>query len=189
MSRTPQVAELAAFDGTYLRGADGVWRYAVTGRPVPGARDLTLSQFFDFPVRGRWRLIPRRVAASDPALAWCLEKSRDDVEVIEVPEKEWMARASAVVGIDAPELQPERLLTITHVAGLAGLAEMSIRRYIVPDRMSMPAPTVYVGATPCWVRPVIEHWLATRPGRGRPDPGRGPEIDRSPVSAGTTGSG
>jgi hypothetical protein len=152
---------------SYRRDPDGVWRYDATGAPVPGARDLTLAGVYDFPVRNRRVQVPVRVAESDPALSWCLERARNGT--IEVPLSRWTQQAELPIGIDAPELHPDRLMTIEQVAILAGLEEMSIRRYLVADRPgAIPEPPIRIGATPCWPRPIIEHWLATRPRRGRP---------------------
>jgi hypothetical protein len=33
-------------------------------------------------------------------------------------------------------------------------------------RRRMPEPVTRIGNSPIWTRPVIHHWLATRPGQG-----------------------
>lgn len=78
----------------------------------------------------------------------------------------WDEQARMSIGMLAPELHPDALLTINDVAALAGVAAASIVRY--RQRGAVPEPQGHIGRSPWWTRPVIDHWLATRPGHGRP---------------------
>ena len=40
------------------------------------------------------------------------------------------------------------------------------RRNRTPKPGDLPAADTYLGGSPCWRRQTIEHWIATRPGRG-----------------------
>jgi predicted DNA-binding transcriptional regulator AlpA len=161
---------LSAFDDTYQRDDEGIWRYTITGQPVPGARDLTLANLYRFPVENNRIQVPAHLAATDPALSWCLNPHRSsDDGPLTVTVKEWDRRAAQPLGIDAPELHPSRLITIAQVASLAGVEEASIHRYLL--RGAIPQPPIRVGYSPCWPRPIIDHWLETRRTSGRRQPG------------------
>ena len=69
-----------------------------------------------------------------------------------------------VVGIDAPELRVDVVLTIGDVAELAGVSPATITAY--RRRGGFPEPQAVLARTPVWSRPVVEHWLASRPGNG-----------------------
>lgn len=69
-----------------------------------------------------------------------------------------------VVGMDAPELQVDVVLTIGDVAALVGVSPATITAY--RRRGGFPEPQAVLGRTPVWSRPVVEHWMASRPGNG-----------------------
>jgi hypothetical protein len=54
----------------YLRDRRGTWRYAATGRAVPGARDLTLRALHRFAVRQGRVLVPVDLVRTEAELAW-----------------------------------------------------------------------------------------------------------------------
>jgi predicted DNA-binding transcriptional regulator AlpA len=158
----------------YLRDRRGTWRYASSGRSVPGARDVTLRALHRFPSRRGKVLVPLRLAKTEPELAWCLvfvagglttrvDGTRFET-VVEVPAGEWAARADVPVGLYAPELDPTRLLDAAATADLCRVSRATIASYL--SRGAMPPPAAYYGGSPVWSRPVIHQWLATRPGQG-----------------------
>jgi len=69
-----------------------------------------------------------------------------------------------VVGLDAPELHVRAMLTIADIADVTGVAPDTIAAYRY--RGYLPEPQAVIGRTPVWSRPIIRHWLETRPGNG-----------------------
>jgi hypothetical protein len=76
----------------------------------------------------------------------------------------WDAVRTRPLGIDAPELSLDRLVDTAGVAQVARTTPSTIRALV--SRHLLPPPQRRVGRTPLWSLPVIEHWLATRPGQG-----------------------
>jgi predicted DNA-binding transcriptional regulator AlpA len=157
----------------YVRDRRGTWRYAATGRAVPGARDLTLRSLYRFPIRRDAVNVPADLACSEPALAWTLSwkhtlttamHDRRVVSVLRIPLGEWERRADIPIGLWAPELNATRLLGVGDVARLVGVTPATITAYLARGRM--PAPATRIGNSPVWSRPVIQQWLASRPGQG-----------------------
>lgn len=64
----------------------------------------------------------------------------------------------------APEVQPDALLTTEQVAELARVKPESLRSMI--SRGEGPAAVFKFGNQPVWSRPIIDHWMASRPRRG-----------------------
>lgn len=157
----------------YVRDRRGTWRYAATGRAVPGARDLTLRSLHRFPTQRGHVLVPVDLVRTEAELAWCLAwKDRLTTRlaggrmttVLPVPVGEWERRADIPFGLWAPELTATRLVGINDVARLAGVSPATITAYL--SRRRMPGPVRRIGHTPVWSRPVITEWLAGRPGQG-----------------------
>lgn len=162
----------------YVRDRRGTWRYAATGRAVPGARDLTLRALHRFVVHRGRVLVPVDLVCSEAELAWSLAwkhtvtatvRGGQVVSVVRVPVGEWERRADVPFGLWAPELAPTRLLAVGDVARLAGVSAATVSAYLCRGRM--PAPVARLGTSPVWSRPVISQWLAGRPGQGT-RPGR-----------------
>jgi hypothetical protein len=166
------VAVVREGGAAYERGADGSWRAAADGEPVPGAGDLTLADLFD-PERTELdgvpvRLVPRAWASRRPdhPLAWTFEHADlGGRGPIPVPAAEWEARADQVVAMAAPVLHPWNLVGTDGVAAMLGVNEATVRAYLA--RRQMPDPLVRIGRTPVWSRHQIESWQATR-ARARP---------------------
>jgi predicted DNA-binding transcriptional regulator AlpA len=169
------VADLPALNVPgYVRDRRGTWRYAATGRAVPGARDLTLRSLHRFPVGQGQVQVPVDLVRSEAELGWCMGwkhtlttrlHGRRSLAVLRVPVGEWERRADVPFGLWAPELTASRLLGIGDVARLAGVSPATITAYL--SRRRMPEPVMRLGNTPVWSRPVIRQWLAARPGQGR----------------------
>ena len=169
----------------YVRDRRGTWRYRATGGAVPGARDLTLRWLYRFPVSRSSVLVPVDQARKEEELAWCLSWKQTlttalldgRIEtVVRVPVGEWERRADIPIGLWAPELTATRLLGIGDVARLAGVSPTTITAYLARGRM--PAPVSRIGNSPLWSRPIIQQWLASRPGQGV----RGPKAVASAVA-------
>lgn len=157
----------------YVRDRRGTWRYAATGQAVPGARDLTLRSLYRFPV-GRGHVhVPVELVRSESELGWCMAWRQTlstalhggrVVTVLRIPVGEWERRADIPIGLWAPELTASRLLGIAQVAHLAGVSSATITAYLA--RRRVPVPVTRIGNSPVWSRPIIDEWLATRPGQG-----------------------
>lgn len=154
------------FDGSgnYRRDPDGTWRYTADGSPVPGARDLLLSEAYaPEPDGAGHRVVPRawlRLRPGHP-LAWVHEYTAvGERGPVLVPEAEWRGRAATVIGMQAPELHPAHLLGVDEVAAVAGIAPVTVRAYL--HRRQMPPPVARIAGSPVWSRPVVERWASTR---------------------------
>jgi predicted DNA-binding transcriptional regulator AlpA len=168
------VADLPAADVPgYLRDRRGTWRYSATGQAVPAARDLTLRWLYRFPVRRSHVLVPLDQVRTEAELGWCMTWkhtlttslwSGRSVSVVQVPVGEWERRADIPIGLWAPELTVARLLGIGDVARIAGVTPATITAYLA--RRRMPPPVSRIADSPVWSRPVIRHWMASRPGQG-----------------------
>src|SRR5438876_3524970 len=128
----------------YVRDRRGTWRYAATGRAVPGARDLTLRALHRFAVHRAQLLVPVDLVRTEAELAWCLAwkhtlttSLRDGhlQSVVRVPAGEWERRADVPFGLWAPELAPTRLLAVGEVARLVGVSAATITAYLCRGRM------------------------------------------------------
>lgn len=118
--------ESAKINGVqFVRDPEGVWRFAETGIPVPGARDVTLTERFDPKLIVRSDGEVERVVVSGASievggdlLDWCLEEGSlvlDGDRLIEVlvPYPEWQKRDRIPGELIVPELhgtEPEREL-------------------------------------------------------------------------------
>lgn len=155
----------AACNDTYVRDAQGVWRYP-WGAPVPGARDLTLSELF----------------VTDPEASTHELASR--VRQLTLDEERWLSgepvpldrllllrrgskpphAGDLILGIQAPELYLQAMMTVNDIAVDASVSKATIDSYRY--RGYLPEPQVVCGRTPLWARPIVHHWLARRPGCG-----------------------
>lgn len=143
---------------TYERDEFGVWRYR-WGDPVPGARDLTLADLLA--IHTSDIAATRELGRAE--LEW-LAGERDDIGEVLVQQHGDRAPTTGdlVVGMAAPELHVQLMLTVADVAELAHVSKATIDSY--RSRGTLPEPQVQRGRTPLWSRPVIKRWLATRPG-------------------------
>ena len=164
----------------YTRDRRGRWRYEATGSPVPGARDTTLAGLYHFATDGDAVLVPLDLVRTTDELAWCARTKVGERAVLvdgraqvvcEIPSAQWTARCYAPLGLDAPELAPDRLLDLAGVARLAGVtyptaASYFSRRERAPVQHRFPEPVARFVGTPVWSAPIVRAWLAARPGQG-----------------------
>jgi hypothetical protein len=157
--------ELRYCNGTYLRDADGVWRYP-WGDPVPGAVDLTLADLLAIDHRADDHSSPAPMRpVSREELDWLTgqQESLQNVLVRRSGRRSPDA-GDLIVGMSAPELQIMTMLTVADIAKLASVSKATIDSYRY--RGYLPAPQAVRGRTPLWARPIIQRWLQTRPGCG-----------------------
>lgn len=145
--------------GVYERTSDGEWLYP-WGDLVPGARDLTVRDVL------RLGLVHDGSGTSRDELT---DGLRNDTLADHHPpgaDVDWDADGALdrVVGLDAPELHVRAMLTIADIADMTGVAPDTIAAYRY--RGYLPEPQAVIGRTPVWSRPIIRHWLETRPGNG-----------------------
>ncbi len=179
-------------NGTYAR-IDGVWRYP-WGEEVAGATDLTLGDLIRIDIDSQcdcaaavsaFRPLTdaeRRWLSGDPSVG-------DEVLIRRRPGYRPHA-GDLIIGLLAPELHPLAMLTVGEIAEAAEVSKATIDSYRY--RGYLPEPQAACGRTPLWARPIVRHWLATRPGPGwRTDIyANEPRADDvCPVEAGSSGSG
>lgn len=145
--------------GVYERTPDGEWLYP-WGEPVPGARDITVGDVLRLGLAHD---------GTDLTRAGLNRELRDDTIVDHYPEDATLDLSSAesingVVGMDAPELHVRAMLTIADIAEMVGVEPDTIAAYRY--RGYLPEPQAVIGRTPVWARPIVRHWLDTRPGNG-----------------------
>jgi hypothetical protein len=171
---------------TYERDEFGVWRYA-WGDPVPGARDLTLADLLA--IHTSDSAATRELGRAE--LEW-LAGEREDVGEVLIQQRGDRSPTTGdlVVGMSAPELHVQLMLTVADVAELAHVSKATIDSY--RSRGTLPPPQVQRGRTPLWSRPIVARWLVTRPGaaaeaarreglaarRARPDGQRRVDLER-----------
>jgi hypothetical protein len=145
-------------NGTYHRAPDGVWTY-FWGDPVPGAQDLTLHQALAQRLLQGGDLEQQHLTKDEWEWATGLGGMSHPVVV-----SDGDGRREVVVGMVAPELNVLYMLTVAEVADLASVSKATIDSYRY--RGYLPEPQIVKGRTPLWSRPVIRHWLLSRPGSG-----------------------
>lgn len=104
----------------YKRDHDGVWRYSNTWIPVPGARDLTLTEHFEPKVIMSAKNEIERVVVSGESirespelLGWCAEVgtsmtgSDGELDEVFVPYAKWQERDRVPGALVAPEHSPK----------------------------------------------------------------------------------
>ena len=146
--------------GVYRRTREGQWVYP-WGEPVPGARDLTVGDVLRL---GLVEADGEDGQGDDTAM----ERLRDDMMVDhaagDLPGTRNGPDTERVVGMEAPELHVRAMLTISDIAEMVGVAPDTIAAYRY--RGYLPEPQAVIGSTPVWSRPIVRHWLQTRPGNG-----------------------
>ncbi len=155
---------LRCCNSTYVR-ADDVWRYP-WGAEVPGAVDLTIGDLLvledgDERIGGLCGFRPLR----DAEERWLAGEPVEPHEL--AVRRRGGLRPHAgdlVVGMMAPELHVQVMMTVEDVADATGVSKATIDTYRY--RRELPQPQVIRGRTPLWARPIIRQWLRTRPGSG-----------------------
>lgn len=172
-----------AGNGHYWRDREGVWRYTISGEPVPGARPRRIFDAeHDYPrltIEGvqyvsvpRWRLdvypelLP--ICAADGVLAE--ESGAAELCRLLVPEALWPTAEDPAGGMWAPELAPDQLLDARAVAKFMDYASVEVVRVRLAEGV-LPAPVVRLHTGPgrpkglprrapttWWTRPVLEQW-------------------------------
>lgn len=113
--------ESATVDGVhYARDQKGIWRYADTWIPVPGARDLKLSERFETKeVISRTGDIERVIVSGDDIrespelLEWCLDEGEPvygpggEIKEVFVAYEVWVAKDRVPGELVAPEHSPD----------------------------------------------------------------------------------
>lgn len=151
-------------NGTYAR-VDGVWRYP-WGDDVPGATDLTLGDLIRLDGHGDCVEMLRTFRPlSEAERRWL---SGDDSVVDQVMFRRRPGyrphAGDLIISLMAPELHPLALLTVAEIAEAAEVSKATIDSYRY--RGYLPEPQAARGRTPLWARPIVRHWLETRPGPG-----------------------
>lgn len=145
--------------GVYHRTSDGIWLYP-WGDPVPGARDVTVRDLL------RLGLVHDD---SDLTMGHLTDSLCDDELVgrdTVADGVDWEAEEGLdrIVGLYAPELHVRAMLTMGDIADMIDVEPDTVAAYRY--RGYLPEPQAVIGRTPVWSRPIVRHWLQTRPGNG-----------------------
>jgi hypothetical protein len=153
----------------YRRDRRGTWRYELGGDAVPGARDITLDSLWPFGRRSPV-VVPDAAVRVAPELGWCrrcgdaddaVQRGGTAVLVWVVDELDWDERAEWPLGLDAPELAPQRLVDVDGLATALSVAPSTVTSYLA--RGQLPAPQARIGGRPAWSRAVLSRWWMRRP--------------------------
>lgn len=151
----------------YVRSDDGRWRYADTGEYVPGGRDMTLARLYRFRADPRHVHVPTHLTYLDPDLAWTRTNASHRlhgrtrigaVEYLAVDREEWDRRAREPLGLEAPELQVSRMLSIADISNRLAIRPATTRAYVT--RGYLPPATVTKGGSPLWSVPILSRHLS-----------------------------
>jgi hypothetical protein len=155
---------LQCCNGTYTRRDDG-WHYP-WGDLVPGAVDLTLADLMaiNYPCDAADGIDSIRPLTSDERRWLAGEVSDTDQVLLHRRNGGRPNAGDLIVGLLAPELHPSTMMTVGDIAEVAGVTKATIDSYRY--RGYLPEPQVVRGRTPLWARPIVDRWLATRPGSG-----------------------
>ena len=151
-------------NGTYAR-SNGIWRYQ-WGDEVPGATDLTLGDLIRIDNSCAYIESVRTFRPlSEAELLWLSgESSATDQVMLRRRPGHRPHAADLIISLLAPELHPSAMLTVGEIAEAAEVSKATIDSYRY--RGYLPEPQAARGRTPLWARPIVRHWLATRPGPG-----------------------
>lgn len=151
-------------NGTYAR-IDGVWRYP-WGDEVVGATDLTLGDLIQIDNQCDCAEAVRTFRPlTDAERRWLAGDASMSDQVMFRRRPGFRPHAGdLIIGLLAPELHPLTMLTVGEIAEAAGVSKATIDSYRY--RGCLPEPQASRGRTPLWARPVVRHWLSTRPGPG-----------------------
>ena len=151
-------------NGTYAR-VDGIWRYP-WGDAVPGATDLTLGDLIRIDSRCDCAEAVRTFRPLSEAERGWLSGDASMVDQVMFRRRPGYRphAGDLIISLMAPELHPMAMLTVGDIAEAADVSKATIDSYRY--RGYLPEPQAARGRTPLWARPIVIHWLATRPGSG-----------------------
>jgi hypothetical protein len=141
----------------YERDLNGTWRYEWRAR-VPRAMDLTPA-----------RLVQARTHQDIVAIpSWTLHRELEPLSQEAVVEGEWAfideslwhAASHRSLGILAPELQAERMLSLDDIAAVLRCRPATARS--MHARKQLPPSQMKVARIPLWSAPVIDRWRRER---------------------------
>lgn len=137
-----------------------MWRYP-WGQPVVDAHDirvrdvLQLGSVHDGSPTSREAL--DKGLRRDPLLGLPLGTDT----ATSLTTQQWL---ELVVGMGAPELHVRAMLTTRDVATMLEVSPDTVSAY--RHRGMLPDPQAVIGRAPLWSRPIVRHWIKTRPGTG-----------------------
>lgn len=126
------------------------------GRPVPGARDVTLEILWRRDTANAIEVsFTSDAVRTDPALSWVHDvgwRTSDGMWCVD--REDWIDRALWPLTIEAPELVPHRLVDVAGVATLlGGVKPSTVTSYLARGRL--PVPQVTAAGRPLWSLPVL----------------------------------
>ena len=152
------------YDGTTWYRPAQIWDQSseeYVRRPAPMAVTVTAAEFLELggnPERGTVSIIAEFDPASPDGGSWS-----DHLAL-------WAARRPAdalplsqcIVNVTAPELAGDRLVSVTEMAAIGGIAPSTLRAYISRGEEQVPSPQAVIGGRSAWSRPVAEDWAEQR---------------------------
>lgn len=183
MSSTVAVVKLNG----YRRDERGIWRYELTSKTVPGARDVTMGEYWRFRPEADGNVhIPLLCIELSATLSWARHAEQAPTRAIwrglslpavRVSAGEWADRVDEVVSMTAPELAPHLLVDVGMLATMLGISTSTVRTYVT--RGYLPPPTIEGLSFPVWSVPQLVATLSTRRGQGRARTAKGPRYTSS----------
>jgi hypothetical protein len=155
---------LRCCNDTYTRDEAG-WHYP-WGALVPGATDLTLSDLMAIDDNVECAEEIRAFRPLTSAERRWLSGDASAVEDLMLRRRNGYRpnAGDLIVGMMAPELHAMTMMTVGDIADAAGVSKATIDSYRY--RGYLPEPQSVRGRTPLWARPIVHHWLESRPGSG-----------------------
>jgi hypothetical protein len=173
----------------WYRREDGIrarWRYVADGAFVPGATDVRAEDLWR-PKRidSQWIEFPGLVVRT-PQFKWATNWWSSSHEGpaptssggAVISAEEWDLHKDKLIGLNAPELCAQNMLTTESLAHMMGVTTKTVSAFVT--RGYVPKPTVHHTRLPLWSIPVVVRSLAaTRLAR---EAKRRPVRDRTPTT-------
>ena len=136
-------------------------RETCVNRPVPGSRTVTAADRLETGSTDPGRGVVLDIVNVDPDSPRRGTRWSDDL-ALWARQHTGRPLTECVVGLSAPELNPEQLLGVTELAETAGIAASTLRAYLARGEGDVPVPQAVVGGRDMWSRPVAEDWAEER---------------------------
>jgi hypothetical protein len=149
------------WESSYKREKGGRWRYLSDSTYVPGAKDLRSGDLWRPKTIGHdWVEFPAFITRT-PEFEWARQWWNTDEEMPKpthaggaiISAAEWDQNRTQLLGLTAPELCAQHMLTTETLATMLNIAPKTLSAYVA--RSYLPQPTVHHQRHPLWSVPVV----------------------------------